>query len=257
MEELNLSTPILSNPDNESSAAEQKEEKNNFGEKQKKAFWNFFHKTKRQIKSAEFKQRVASSTNKFRNGNFRKYKKYFYPALGIVIVIITTFYIGKSFGQGQVNNSNNSAENSRPLPATTLAKQELNKKFNFPLKNEKGKKVGELTYKIETAELQDSIIVKGQRARAVKGRIFLILNIKIINDNSQGVQINSKDYVRLSVNNQNEWIAADIHNDPVEVQAISTKLTRLGFPINEISSSLRLQIGEIDGIKEIIQLKLK
>ncbi|PIY94410.1 MAG: hypothetical protein COY68_02515 [Candidatus Levybacteria bacterium CG_4_10_14_0_8_um_filter_35_23] len=46
MEELNLSTPILSNPDNESSAAEQKEEKNNFGEKQKKAFWNFSTKQK-------------------------------------------------------------------------------------------------------------------------------------------------------------------------------------------------------------------
>jgi hypothetical protein len=43
----------------------------------------------------------------------------------------------------------------------------------------------------------------------------------------------------------------------VEVQAISTKFTRVGFPINENDSDLKLRVGEIEGEKETIPLELK
>ena len=72
------------------------------------------------------------------------------------------------------------------------------------------------------------------------------------------IKINTKDFIRLSVNNnQNEWLAPDLHNDPVEVQAISTKNTRLGFPVNESDKNLVLQVGEIEGYKQQISLSLK
>ncbi len=210
-----------------------------------------FHKTKRSVRKIDVKERIVRGREGLKNYNYRKYKKLFYLLLAIVVISLI-FYIINTSGK-----NNNSAVDTRPLPAETLAKTELDKNFKFALKDDNGKKVGELKYEVVSAELQDSIIVKGQRATAVKGRVFLILNIKIVNDNSQGVQVNTRDYIRLSINNKNEWIAADIHNDPVEVQAISTKITRLGFPINEADKDLRLQIGEIEGDKETVNIKFK
>lgn len=137
------------------------------------------------------------------------------------------------------------------------ASQQLNKEFLFPLKDANGKVVSKLIYFIQNAELRDEIIIKGQKATAVLGRTFLVLNLKITNNYNKSIQINARDYIRLSVNNSSEKLAPDIHNDPVEIQAISTKYTRLGFPMNDTDKNLTLQVGEIDGKKELIKLNLK
>lgn len=135
---------------------------------------------------------------------------------------------------------------------------DVSREFTFPLKDSSGEEVSTFKYKIESAELRDEIVVKGQKANAIKGREFLILNIKLTNDYDRQIQINTRDYIRLSVNgNESEWLAPEIHNDPAEVQAISTKNTRLGFPINESDEKLVIQVGEINGEKEKIELKLK
>jgi hypothetical protein len=154
---------------------------------------------------------------------------------------------------------------STPKTSTTstdvkppLATLEINKELSFPLNDENGKKVADIKYLIETAELRDEILVQGQRATAVKGRVFLVLTVKITNDYKGSIQINSKDYVRLSVNgNKDEWLAPDIHNDPVDVQAISTKYTRLGFAINTSDKDLVLRVGEVGGEKEEIPLNFQ
>lgn len=132
----------------------------------------------------------------------------------------------------------------------------LNKEFEFPLRDQKGKEVSKIKFNFENAEKRDEIIVKGQRATAVKGRTFLILTLKITNAHNQAIEIDTKDYVRLTVNNnENEKLAPDIHNDPVQVQADSTKFTRVGFPINDIDKDLALYIGEIQGEKQKVELK--
>jgi hypothetical protein len=74
----------------------------------------------------------------------------------------------------------------------------------------------------------------------------------------KGIEINSRDYVRLIVDgNTKEMLAPEIHNDPVEAQAISTKYTRVGFPINTSDKNLVLQVGEINGPKQTIKLEFK
>src|SRR3989338_8178820 len=88
-----------------------------------------------------------------------------------------------------------------------------------------------------------------------KGKLFFIVNIKITNNLDKNLQINSRDYVRLVTNgNDAEKIAPDVHNDPVDAQAISTKTTRIGFAINDTDKDFVLQIGEIKGQKESISI---
>lgn len=137
-------------------------------------------------------------------------------------------------------------------------KVNINKQFEFPLKNTKGEEVSKIKYTVESAELRDEILIKGKRASAVSGRQFLIINVKIANEFGKSFEINSKDYVRVVVEaKEAELLAADIHNDSVKVQPISTKYTRLGFPVNDADKNFKLKVGEINGEKIDIEIKFK
>lgn len=167
---------------------------------------------------------------------------------GIVVLSNTVFK--NNITQAQFTGSDVRMTVAKPKSVTSI-----NKEFFFPIRNDKSVEVGKIQYILESAELRDEIIVKGQKATTTKGRTFLIINIKIKNELNKRLQINSRDYIRLSVGENNtEWLAGDVHSDPVEVQAISTKFTRVGFPINDTDRNLKLQIGEINGAKEIIDI---
>lgn len=173
----------------------------------------------------------------------------------IAFVVIVLGGLGLLMVFGRSGSSTTlGTQDSRPSSTVSKAKQNINKTFQFPIRDEKGKEVSKFSYEITSAELYDSIIVKGQRANAIKGRTFLIINLKISNTNNQPVSINTRDYLRLSVNNSNELIAPDIHNDPVEAQAISTKYTRVGVAINDSDKNIILNVGEITGSKESIRI---
>jgi len=193
--------------------------------------------------------------------NFKRMQRFFKNSpkalliLVVIIVLALTFFLIKGFVDG--TSHNNPLTDDRVEISKPLAKQDINKTFDFPLKDAKGKEVSKLSWTIQTVELRNEIIVKGQRARSVKGRVFLVVNIKITNNYTQAVAVNSRDYLRFIINNSSEKLAADIHNDPVDVQAISTKYTRLALPINETDKNITLQIGEILGEKEMIKLNLK
>lgn len=130
------------------------------------------------------------------------------------------------------------------------AKADINKTLSFPLIDQKGKEVSRIEYSIINAELQDQIISKGKNYTTVKGRTILIINLKITNQHEKSIEINSKDYIRLTVNGSPELLAADINNDPVMIQATSTKYTRLGFPISDTDKNIKLIVGEIGSSKK-------
>ncbi|MBI3443340.1 hypothetical protein HY008_01590 [Candidatus Woesebacteria bacterium] len=178
----------------------------------------------------------------------RKYLRYLLFIGVSIIVIIVLSNIFKS--------SRDELDNRVQIEGAKEV-ESLNREFNFPLKDNKGTEVSKIKIFIERAELRDQIIVKGQKATAVRGRIFLILTLKVTNEYSKPVEIETRDYIRLSVNgNENEWLVPDIHNDPVEVRGASTKITRVGFPINDTDRNLLLQVGEIGGYKQKIELSL-
>lgn len=154
-------------------------------------------------------------------------------------------------------------ENSQAIQGTQIAvpkaidSQNIGREFAFSVKDEGGREITKFKYIIETVETQKQIIVKGQRATAVEGRVFLVLNVKVVNGYDKPLSINTRDYVRVVLNgNEKELIAPTTHNDPVEAQAISTTPTRLALPVDETSKSIELRVGEISGKKETIKLDL-
>ncbi len=178
-------------------------------------------------------------------------------AIGIVVLLIIfiVFFafrriIGSLENGGQSVLSGNQA--TIPQPDKELS---LQKEFSFPLKDATGKEVSKIKVALLNAAQQRVIIVKGRQARALSNRTFLVINLKITNDYNKTIQINLRDYLRLTVNKSSEKLAPDIHNDPVEIQALSTKYTRVGFPINRSDKNIVLQVGEINRDKEMIPLK--
>jgi len=169
----------------------------------------------------------------------------------IFVILITVSLIGRtSQGSAQTTPTNTSL----PKP---VAIAQINKDFSFSLKDGTGKKVGTFAFTAETAELDPQIIIQGARVSAISGRVFLVVNLKLTNTEDQGLQINTRNYIRLSVDGSSELLAPEIHNDPVEVQAISTKYTRVGFAVNQTAKTFVLKIGEIDGTKKDITLQFK
>lgn len=204
-------------------------------------------------RAKRFKMPSFNLKDKFNKRNM----KFILPVvLGlIVIAAIVSFVRSLPDAQSRPVDSTQSVSSTNPL-----ATIQLDKKFDFPLKDANGKNVGSFEYVIQSAQLQKQIIIQGQRATAIPGRIFLILNLKLTNSQKQAIQLNTRDYLRLVVaSNQSEQLAPDIHNDPVEVQAISTKYTRVGIAIDEkdAKKKVELKVGEIDGTKQNIDLNFK
>ncbi len=169
----------------------------------------------------------------------------------LFIVIVAAYFIGNK--TAAVNNATVSKIN---LTQPKFSKS-INKEFSFPVQDDKGNEVTKLTYTIQSAQLQDQIILQGQKADAVNGRTFLILNLKIANPSTQSMQLNSRDFIRVSLGSNPELLAPEIHNDPVNIQPISTKYTRVGLPIDESVTNVKIHVGEINGQKTVIDLHLK
>ncbi len=184
--------------------------------------------------------------------NFKRIKKLIPLFLLLLILVAVVLVTGKTIV------SSMKAKDDRVTIKPARATQSINKELSFPIKDDKGTEITKLKYVIESAELRDEILVQGQRALAVKGKGFLILNIKITNSYTKPIDMNVRDYVRLVINgNDKEMIAADIHNDPVTIQALSTKTSRLGFPISDSDKKLILQVGELNGEKKSINLTVQ
>lgn len=186
----------------------------------------------------------------FISGRGARYLKYFMILVVVVIIGIVVKNVLASIGKSS------SATVEKMVLNSVISEKYMGKDIKIPLTNEEGEEVDSLTMRIENVELRDEIIVQGQKATSVAGRGFLVVNLKLVNRLEQGVEVNTKDYIRLGKAGQEEaeWLAPDIHNDPVLIQAISTKPTRVAFPVNIEDKQYVLQVGEIAGEKERLEI---
>ncbi len=196
---------------------------------------------------------LLSNTQSLRNGNLTRNLKKNHVMVGVVAVLLVLAFVA---GRFMAPGSSFGSSDQRASAPTPIATQELNSEFKFPLKDDQGKTVAQISYLVESANLQDAFIYQGKLAKAVKGRTFLIFDLKITNPYTKTIEINAKDYVRVKMNGKEEQLAPEIHNDPIQIQANSTKYTRIGLPINDTDKDLILQIGELTGKKETIKLTL-
>jgi hypothetical protein len=192
---------------------------------------------------------------------YQKKRIIFYGGI-VVVVLITTLFIKNVFlssGNGnKVSGVSINKNDQRISLPEAKATTNIHRDFAFPLKDNSGEQVSTFDYTITDALLQDHIVSKGKNYTTIKGRTILVLDLKITNHHDKAIQINTKDYVRLSVNNNNEeLLAPDIHNDPVTVQATSTKYTRIGFPIYDTDTNLKLLVGEIGGDRQEVEIKFE
>ena len=202
---------------------------------------------------------IGRITGWLKNINLRKYVssrelKRLLPVIiltaAVVAVIATTAVV--------IVKAQRKSADTRVDVQGAKARQDLNKEFPISIKDSKGVEAAQIKMELQSAELRDEIIVAGKRATSVRGRTFLILNLKLTSDFAQPIEINIRNYFRLTTNGKEaELLAADIHNDPVLVQPQSTKYTRIGFPINDTDTQLAVWEGEISGGKQKVELNLK
>ncbi len=207
------------------------------------------------LRFSQYRNNQSSSSFNRTDYSPRKNLKSYLPllVLGFFVILVIGLVVGSSYYILKALPKKTSAVSI----AGARANQNLNKEFSFPLKDASGKEVSKIKFVIQNAEIRDELIIQGQKALSVQGRTFLVLNLKITNDQNQDVKINTRDYMRLSVNGSNDWIAPEVHNDPVDVQPISTKFTRVAFAVNTTDKNLKLRVGEINGTKEDIKLTLQ
>lgn len=216
-------------------------------------FATFYGGSARRFNMSQF----TSLFSRFPQMNKKNMFRYMLPVLLIVVtvVVVRGAMSAKPTSTSTLGETTEKLDLGKPLATT-----DINREFSFPILDAKEKEVARFSYVLEDAELRDEIIAKGNRATAIAGRTFLLVNLKITNTTQQGLQINTRDYVRLFVNDKmadGDGLAANIHNDPVEVQAISTQYVRIGFAINKSDKNHTLQVGEIKGVKETIKLELQ
>lgn len=188
----------------------------------------------------------------------REMKRFFRKSAWLPFIVIAVLFTALAgYLMKDVIFDNQVFSSSRTAIKPPVATENLGKSFAFPIMDKEGKKVGDVRYEIQNAELREEIVIRGQKATVIKGKKFLVFNLKLTNTYNKSIQINAKDFIRLSINKTNEKLAPDIHNDPVEVQAYSTKYTRVGFPVEDSAKNLTLQIGELNEKKQTVALKIK
>lgn len=198
----------------------------------------------------------------------RKIKKFFKKSLLIsLIAIALIIFVTVAITRRTVSQTNSaitqSTSSTAGLNQQTLsaiahpsAVEKINKNFSFPITDANGNTISTYTYTIQSVQEQNTILIQGQTAYAVPGTTFLIVNLMLTNNYTKSFNLNTRDFVRLLVNNSSQKLAPNVYNDPVQVQAISTDYTRLGFSINAKDKNLILQVGEITGPKTPIKLKI-
>ena len=137
--------------------------------------------------------------------------------------------------------------------AAPLAEKDLDYTFSFTASDAQGYAAGNVNFLITKAEKTKEVLVQGRPANAKGEKAFLVLNIEIENADTQDRYIAPVDYLRL-VGEDGKLFAADIHSEVVKVQPISTKITRVGFVINESENYFNFQIGELNADKQNIEV---
>lgn len=181
----------------------------------------------------------------------------YFKILGVIVLVVVGIVAVRLILSSNSNQKVAGQSDSRIELDDPIAREDINREFTFPIKTASGDEVSKIKYTVLDAEIRNQLIIQGVKKTTKVGRAFLVISLKVENSYEKAIDVQTRNYIRLSVNgNENEWLAPDIHNDPVTVQAISTKPTRVAFLVDDTDKNFVLQIGEISGDKQRIELSL-
>ena len=155
----------------------------------------------------------------------------------------------------QRNFSNPQQEQTSQAEEIKLGEVNLDKNFTFTATDSKGKESSEVDFRITKAEKTKEVLIQGRPANAKGDKAFLVLHIEIDNSETQPLYIAPVDMLRL-IGEGDKKFAPDIHSKTVEIQPISTKITRVGFVIPQTQNEFKLLVGELEGDKSELEIKL-
>lgn len=163
----------------------------------------------------------------------------------IVIVGIVTI-VSKSSKSSSATANQNLLQKAKPT-----AEAKVEKGFDFAIK--KGGK-DNFRIRIDKATLVKLVTSKGKPIIARDGESFLLVYLEIENNLQTPLLVNSQNYFRL-INENDKRFASDFYNGATQVSAIATKKDQIGFVVKEGLKEYKLQVGEIDGKKEVVIIK--
>lgn len=160
---------------------------------------------------------------------------------------------GENVSSGQNQNIVKSVGDEDEDGSEVLASQELNVSYTFSALDSSSTPAGEVVFRIARAEKAQEVLVQGRPANAKGDKAFLVLHIEIDNSDIEKRYISPVDVLRL-IGDEGKLFAPDIHSSVVEIQPISTKITRVGFVVLKARDNFQIQVGELEGEKQILEV---
>lgn len=181
----------------------------------------------------------------------KRYKLFKFASifLSIFLVIVLGLFFKKN--QKPVSNKSSASSSALAEKAKPILEAKVEKSFDFPIsKTTKDK----FTIKVDKVDVVKLVTTKGKAVLAKDGEAFLLIYLQIENNLTSGLTVNSQNYFRLVDENEKRF-APDFYNTSVQVAAISTKKDNVGFVVKDGQKDFKLQVGEIDGEKQVIDIK--
>jgi len=174
--------------------------------------------------------------------------------VGIGLVIAVLVIVGWRIWSVKSNRgSENNGTQGTETVSSNLGEVMLDGTYVFMATDSRGNEGSEVNFRLTKAEKTKEVLVKGRPANAKGEKAFLVLHIEIDNPETVSRYLAPVDMLRL-VGDDGKKFAPDIHSQVVEIQPISTKITRVGFVVPEKKNNFKLQIGELEGDKDILEI---
>ena len=178
-------------------------------------------------------------------------KKYTIIGIAAVVVLLIIVFVASRPRTPNMSQQSSTAVLSETTKAKATAN--INKSFTFSAVNQ-AKQKQPVNFTITTVERKDEIKVQGEARRANKDVDFLLVRIEIENDKTERLAIAPADLIRLE-DERGKLFSPDYHNGNVILDPISVKKDVISFVVNKSSKSFSLQVGELEGEKEKVEVK--
>ena len=133
----------------------------------------------------------------------------------------------------------------------------LSHNFEVVPKTKDGKNTnGKFPVEVTSAHKAESVLVQGQRVAARNNKEFLVLNMEISNNYNVPLYTYPVDSFRL-IDVDGKKFAPTAHQGNVEVRPQSTKTSNVGFVVLTGSTRFKVEVGELNGERTILEFTLK